>query len=540
MQFCHMADFSHRKLSYRYIYLAGLWIIAFSLPVSHFGISAGTFLVLGVWLLEGDFRKKKNILVSRPGILIFASIFLLCLAGLLNTSDFSYAWHDIVIKLPILVLPVLTGTSDPVTPKEFRIVFSGLLAGLWIASLTDTAALLGYLHLTVQDIRDISIFISHIRLALLLGLSLHILLYLLINNSPLSKAGKTAYLVSLLWFIFFLFILKAGTSFLMLTLFALVLFIFLIKKIKNFMLKYFVVVLGITLVLLAATWLTHAIDRFHTHDPLPEQVLAEHTMNGNPYDKPANLTDTENGHYVWLHVCEKELRKAWNSHSNLDYDGRDQRGQELRRTLIRYMTSRNLRKDSAGFARMSPEDIRNVENGMANYLFAHRVALYPYFYQVLWEMDQYKKGKLSGHSHIQRVEYLKTAWQIARDHFWYGVGTGDVPDMYNAYYEKNHSSLTPDWRLRAHNQYLTYWLTYGIFGFLWFLFAFFSPIFLEKKQHDYPAVIFLIIAALSMVYEDTLETQVGVYFVVFFYALLIFGMKEETITGTFTVHDERS
>jgi len=540
MQFCHMAVFSHRQLGYRNIYLAGLWIISFSLPVSHFGISMGTFIILGIWLLEGDFRKKRNILFSRPGILIFASIFLLCLAGLLNTSDFSYAWHDIVIKLPILVLPVLIGTSAPVSPKEFRIVFSGLLAGLWIASLAGTAALLDYLHLPVQDIRDISLFISHIRLALLLGLSLHILLYLLLYNNPLSNAEKTTYLVSLLWFIFFLFMLKAGTSLLMLALFALALFIYLIKSIKSFMQKYFVVILGVTMALLTATWLTHAIDRFYARDPLPDQVKEEHTMNGNLYDKPDNLTDTENGHYIWLHVCEKELRKAWNSHSKLDYDGYDLRGQELRRTLIRYMTSRNLRKDSAGFARMNPEDIHNVENGMANYLYAHRVALYPYFYQVLWEMNQYKKGKLSGHSHIQRVEYLKTGWQIARDYVWFGVGTGDVPDMYYTYYEKNHSSLTPDWRLRAHNQYLTYWLTYGIFGFLWFLFAFFSPFFFEKKQHDYPAVIFLIIAALSMLYEDTLETQVGVYFVVFFYSILIFGIKKETRLRRFTVHNESS
>jgi len=530
MQFCCMAVFLHRKLRYRNIYLAGLWIIVFSLPVSHFGISVGTFIILGIWLLEGDYKKKKNILASHPGILIFASIFLLCLAGLLNTSDFSYAWRDIVIKLPILVLPVLIGTSAPISPKEFRIVFSGLLVGLWITSLTGLAALMGYLNFPVQDVRDISLFISHIRLALLLGLSLHILLYLLLNSRPLPTTEKTGYLISMLWFIFFLFILKAGTSFFMLVLFALVLFIFLIKSIKSFILKYFVIILGITIVLLAVTWLNHAIGRFYARDPLQEPVQAERTVNGNPYDKPVNLTDTENGHYVWLHVCEKELRKAWNSHSKLDYNGRDLRGQELRRTLIRYMTSKNLPKDSTGFARMSPEDIHNVENGMANYLYTYRVALYPYFYQVLWEMNQYKKGKLSGHSHIQRLEYLKTGWQIARDHFWFGVGTGDVPDMYNTYYEKNHSSLTPDWRLRTHNQYLTYWLTYGIFGFMWFLFSFFSPFFFEKKQHNYPAVIFLIIAAMSMLYEDTLETQVGVYFVVFFYSLLIFGIKKQTIT----------
>ncbi len=527
MQFCPMAFFRHRILNDRNIYLSGLILIAFSLPVSPFGVSVGTFILLGIWLLEGNFRKKKNILFSRPGIIIFSSIFLLCLAGLLNTSDFSYAWHDIVIKVPILVLPVIIGTSAPLSLKEFKWVFAGLLAGLWIATLAGIAALSGLLPVQIQDIREISLFISHIRLLLTVGLSLHILLYLILYKGLLNHTEKTVYIVSLSWFIIFLFILKSGTSLLMLSLFAFVLFIFLIKRSKNFMLKYFIVILGITLILLSASWLTHAIDRFHTRDPLPENPVKGYTMNGNPYDPPVNLEDTENGHYIWLYLCEKELRKAWNRHSSLDYDDRDLCGQKLRMTLIRYMTSKDLRKDSVGFTQMTQTDIRNVENGMANYLFANRLALYPYFYQILWEFEQYKKGHLSGHSHIQRLEYLKTGWQIVKDHFWLGVGTGDVPDMFKTYYEKEHTSLSNDWQLRAHNQYMTYWITYGIFGFIYFLFAFFAPFFLEKKQHNYLALIFLIIAALSMLYEDTLETQAGVYFITFFYSLLIFSIDNK-------------
>ena len=520
-----MAVFTHRILNHRNIYLGGLSLLIFSLPVSPFGISLGTFILLGNWLLEGDFREKKKRALSRPGLLIFSSIFLLCLAGLLNTSNLSFGWHDIVIKVPLLVLPVLIATSSPLNTKEFKVVTAALLAGLWTASLAGVLALAGILPVTIQDIREIALFISHIRLALLTGLTLHILLYLLLYIRTLHRVEKILYVVSLGWFVFFLFLLKSGTSFLMLGLFLLAAFIILIKKSRNFMLKYFIIILGITGVLLSATWFTHALARYYAKDPLPVQSETGVTMNGNPYDPPQNLAETENGHYIWLHVCEKELRRAWNSHSSLDYDGRDREGQELRMTLLRYMTSLDYRKDSAGFSRMTPADIRNVENGMTNYLFANRLALYPSLYQILWEMDQYKKGKLSGHSHVQRAEYLKTGWQIVRDHFWCGVGTGDVPDMFRFYYEKNHSSLAAGWRLRAHNQYLTYWITYGIFGFLYFLFAFFSPFFLEKKQHDYLALIFMIIAALSMLYEDTLETQAGVYFIAFFYSLLIFATK---------------
>jgi hypothetical protein len=312
-------------------------------------------------------------------------------------------------------------------------------------------------------------------------------------------------------------------------------FFFLLKAIRTFMLRWFVIITGVTVILLAAAWLAAATNRYYTRDPLPDLHQTGTTANNNPYDPPKNLEDVENGHYIWLYLCEKELRSAWNRASSLDYDGRDRAGQRLSTTLIRYMTSRNLRKDSLGFSRMTPEDIRNVENGMTNYLFADRFSLYPYFYVLMWERDHYRRGELSGHSHTQRLAYIKTGWKIARDHFWWGVGTGDVPDTFQEYYRKMNTGLSARWQLRAHNQYLTYWITYGIFGFLWFLIAFFLPLFLEKKQNDFFALIFMIIAALSMLYEDTLETQAGVYFVVFFYSLFIFGMKnhgKETLSIT--------
>ncbi len=505
------------------MFLAGLFLIAFSLPVSPFGVSLGTIIVLGNWLLEGDFNQKKSNLFSRPGLIVFSSIFLLCLAGLINTTNFSYAWHDIVIKAPILVLPILIGTSDDLNSKELKIIIAGMLLGLWAATLSGFVALLGYLPVPVNNIRNISLFISHIRLALLLGLALPMLLWFLLTDEELSGTEKAFCLASIFWFSFFLFVLKAVTGFLMLGLFFIILLIFLIRKTENFMLKYFIIILAITGVLFSATWITHATDKFNMKDPPPQYTADTRTMNGNRYDEPHNLTETENGHYIRAYLCEKELKKAWNHASKLSYNEKDHRNQELHMTLIRYMTSKGLRKDSAGFSRMSTEDIQNVENGLTNYLFADRFSLYPYFYRILWELSQYKNGNISGHSYTQRLAYLKTGWFIVKDHFWFGVGTGDVPDMFEKYYQKDHTRLSPAWRLRAHNQYLTYWITYGIFGFVYFLFAFFSPLLWEKKQNDFLAVIFLLIAALSMLYEDTLETQAGVYFVVFFYSLLIFG-----------------
>ena len=520
-----MALLHHRIWNHRNIYLGSLALIALSMPVSPFGISMGTFLLAGNWIAEGNLKRKWGILKQRPSLLLFISIFFLCLIGILYTSNMKFGWHDVVIKLPLFVLPLVVGTSPPITLKELRVILIALLAGLWGASLTGVAILLGWTHIQINNIREISVFISHIRLSLITGVTLQVVLWMLLQKKELSKTEKGLYLLSLLWLSFFLFILKSLTSFLMLGLLFITAFLFLLKAIRTFMLRWFVITTGVTVILLAAAWLSAATNRYYTRDPLAGTEKTGTTANHNPYDPPKNLEDTENGHYIWLYLCEKELRTAWNKASSLDYDGHDRAGQRLSSTLIRYMTSRNLRKDSLGFSRMTPEDIRNVENGMTNYLFADRFSLYPYFYVLMWERDHYQRGELSGHSHTQRLAYIKTGWKIARDHFWWGVGTGDVPDTFKEYYRKLNTGLSARWQLRAHNQYLTYWITYGIFGFLWFLIAFFLPFILEKKQKEFFALIFMIIAALSMLYEDTLETQAGVYFIVFFYSLFIFGMK---------------
>ncbi|NJK95270.1 MAG: O-antigen ligase family protein [Bacteroidales bacterium] len=76
---------------------------------------------------------------------------------------------------------------------------------------------------------------------------------------------------------------------------------------------------------------------------------------------------------------------------------------------------------------------------------------------MLWEINQYKNGgNPSGHSFTQRLEYLKVSASIIKHNFWIGVGTGDVAATFKDYYQKQNSCLDPRWRLRAHNQLITF------------------------------------------------------------------------------------
>ena len=107
-----------------------------------------------------------------------------------------------------------------------------------------------------------------------------------------------------------------------------------------------------------------------------------------------------------------------------------------------------------------------------------------------------------------------------------GVGTGDMNIAFQAQYEKMRSKLSPDQRWRSHNQFLSVFIGFGFLGLLWFLFAIFYPPLMVRRQDDFFMIVFLIIAILSMLTEDTIESQTGVTFFAFFYSFLLFARKE--------------
>ena len=123
---------------------------------------------------------------------------------------------------------------------------------------------------------------------------------------------------------------------------------------------------------------------------------------------------------------------------------------------------------------------------------------------------------------FQRIEFIKASLNIIKENILFGVGTGDIANAFANYYEETNSKLLPENRFRSHNQYLAITVAFGIVGLLWFLFSMFYPIFADKKNRNYLYLIFIFIMALSMLTEDTLETQIGVTLFAFFNSFLVF------------------
>jgi hypothetical protein len=106
------------------------------------------------------------------------------------------------------------------------------------------------------------------------------------------------------------------------------------------------------------------------------------------------------------------------------------------------------------------------------------------------------------------------------------VGTGDVPDAFTKKYIETNSPLSENYRLRAHNQYITMAVALGIPFLIWFIITLIAPVFLQNKTSDYLYIAFLLTAIFSFLTEDTLETQAGLSFYAFFNSLFLFLKPE--------------
>ncbi len=475
--------------------------------------------------MEGSYREKWLRFRKNPAIGILLSLYLLHALALLWSTDTAYSFLDMRVKVSMFVLPLVIGTSEPLSRKQVDRILLFFTMGVFAATMASVMALLGWLSVQVEGYRDLSLFMSHIRFSLMVVLSILIMVwYLFIQRGSLSRFEKIWYLVGLIWFPVFLILLKSLSGIVIMGFLAFFLLIRGVFEIRDAAIRFMVFVPVVMIPLFSIVYLGHAINKYYSFDEIHFDEIDSYTVLGNPYKNHPNLREVENGHYVWLHICDKEMEEEWNKVSDVDFTGKTLNGNTIRGTLIRFLTSKGLRKDAAGVRQLSKEEIKAIEMGVANYIYLQRFRLYPRIYEVIWEIDRYTLGYSPNEkSVVQRFLYLDAGWQIARKNLLYGVGNGDVKAEFEAYYDSVNSPLTKKWRRRAHNQYLTFLISFGIVGFLICMVALIAPVFLMGRSRSFLAVGFMILMLLSMVSEDTLETAAGSAFVGFFYSLFIFG-----------------
>lgn len=505
------------------IYLIGLFLLAASMPLSVFMMSVSQIILLLNWILELNFKEKFKILFSRKSLLIFSSIFIVHIVWLINTTDFHYAYNDLRVKVPILVLPIIIGTSNSLNYKQIKNIFLAFSAAILLGTLISLYKYMGFGDSAISDVRQMSSFISHIRFSLMINLAIFALLYYSFKEDKLIF--QIILILVSIWFLAFLFILQSFTGLIIFLVIGFIYAIYTFLKSKNVVLKVSFITALLLIVIYSAYYVMSIVSDFYDVEELKFSQLDIKTPNGNYYNHDTLNLSIENGNYIYVYVCHKELEDEWAKRINVGIDRLDAKGQIIRYTLIRYLSSLGLRKDAEGVRQLKNIDINAVLNGVTNFKYP-KVSIEKKIYEFVWEFDNILKDQNpNGKSTAQRIEYIKAGYDLVKRNLYFGVGTGDVQAEFNSYYEMSNSKLNQDKWLRAHNQLLTFIITFGIIGFLIIFFGFIYPIINEKSYKILLFNIFLIISLLSFLNEDTLETQAGITFFVFFYTIFVFGFQ---------------
>jgi uncharacterized membrane protein YhaH (DUF805 family) len=189
--------------------------------------------------------------------------------------------------------------------------------------------------------------------------------------------------------------------------------------------------------------------------------------------------------------------------------------------LIRYLTSKGLRKDAEGVMALNEADIELIERGIPSITWVEKSGIRLRFDRLFFEWDAYNNSlDPNGHSVRQRFLFWDAALRIIFRHPVFGVGTGDVRSSFQDMYTELNSPLSSKNRLYAHNQYLATAVALGVVGLAFFLFCWWVLL-KQKKNRKYSLFLALmLIVLLSFFTEDTLESQSGVTLVAYLFTLV--------------------
>lgn len=504
----------------------------------------------------------------------FFLIYIALLVGLFYTTNYDYGIKIIKVQLPLLIFPISFLFLPHLNNKTIIKVIIVHSISILIASFIS----IYYTLFSELSFRDVFPFISHIRLSLNVCFSITIWLIFIIKN--LSRKFKAKYTIGIIayiiWSIIFLMLLKSLTGFvIMFFVITIIVFSpFIHRSIRPVFSKIYRI-LYICAISVCIIFLSISLKRYYGNNlnqffnfnkqtssnynyidkkeidkdkdnnneknnfneidnncnnkannhsfinKTTNNNYEEYTINGNKYTYNLNAGIIEEGTNYMYKVCEVELEKEWNKISNIKYDSSSENG-SLKETLIRYLNSLHYPKDSVGVNLLNKEQIEEIESGIANANY-NKFGLYSRISSILFSYELYKKtGNPSNSTVFQRIYYWKAGLNVWKDNLIFGAGTGDIIYELNDVYDNKFPVLKKELRASTHNQYIFYLAQLGIFGLLIFIYGFFiSPKFINGYKNVYFKYIVIIIG-ISMLSEDTLGTQAGVTFSMFFYFLFAY------------------
>lgn len=442
-------------------------------------------LILGGigFFIERDWQNYGRNFKRNRAFLFVLGFYFLHLVGLIWSRDLDFGLHDVKVKFSLLGVGLIIASRPPLSELSKWWLVVVLVLSLAITSTINFVTYSFFREqLNFTDARDMSLFGSHIRYGILIAFG-PLLAFWLYRRYQLKFWVFGLFSLWMLFYTYYSQVLSGVVSVLVVIAATAIFWVLSAKK----------------------WWLLFGMG---TPILLTVGGLLYYLSQPIPYLKNANLTLTEEQ--------RNELSTAWNQVSDIPFSEKDEREQWIEFTVQRYLISKNLPVNKKGISQLSNSDIRNIEKGFAD-INEIGDGMLPRLFGLRFQLHH--ANNPNGHTVLERLEYWKTAWKIIQRNYLIGVGTGDVLQEMQAMYDEENSPLLEENRLRAHNSYLTFWLTFGIFGLLFFIALNLNFIHQQWKKRQLLGFVFGTVMLVTFSFEDTLETQMGVTLFAFFYFL---------------------
>jgi hypothetical protein len=506
------------------LYFFSLLLLLIGLPLSKALVSVSEALLVLSWFIAPGLKNRIDLLCQRKSIWVFICAMFIVFVGLIYSQNISRNVFLIFnIKISLVLFPIIIGTFETLTKRELKTMLVVYSIANLLSTLVSTFIYFNFINYEIINIRRIAVFVESVRFALIIVLNILFLLYSLYY----TKSRQLQILISILilWFAVFLTILQSLTGVLSLSITLLVILAVNYKRIN----RYFCYSFGlIALLFIGYTFLLFKknIKEYSFVHEVNIATLDTLTANGNPYKKYEGDTVRVNGHLRNIYICVPEMRKQWAIRSAMHFDSIDHsKWQPVRVTLINYLTSKGLRKDSTGVVQLTDRDIRNIEEGYKNYKLAE-VGFEARVYDLIREFDEWKKTRLPAGSITIRINAMMNAWKVTKENLCFGTGYGDINDDIQLQFQKDNKVFGKDMRQNPHNQLFTIMIGSGIIGLIIFLVTYILPGIMEQRFRSYFFLVSFCVITISFFTDDTLERMIGAVIMAFFFSIALYSIPE--------------
>jgi hypothetical protein len=430
------------------------------------------------FFLEGNLKEKLSRLKENKFFLIIFGFYLLHLIGILWTQNWDYGLNELRQKSSLGIISIIIFSRPLPNKQQFNLLLLGFIATLVLTSIFNFIIYTFYSdQFNLIDIRDMSRFGSHIRYGILIGFGVAISY----QSSRIYLRFKWIFLLIAFWFSFYTYY----------------------SQVLSGIIALLIVVLGLLF------WRLYQQKKLVLLGVICALLIAIITAIGVYIAQPVETRSLYPDNYVTLKI-------EWNKRAKISFDSLDRRNQNLSLTLERYLISKKLPVSGEGVHKLSADDIAYIQKGFAD-IRETKSGMGARLFGIRYQLQNPLNP--NGNSILERIEYWKNASAIIKENWLFGIGTGDINDEIQKMYVKRNSPLNEDRRLRAHNSYLTFWMTFGVLGlsyFIWMQQGFFMQ---QWKSKNLLGLFFILISAVTFLFEDTLETQMGITYFSLFYAL---------------------